>query len=167
MKSPALIVVTLFFALFAAPIVSESAQAESTQAKSTQAKSTRAAGLPAMTVWKSPSCGCCAGWVTHMRGNGFTVTVKETEDLGVVKKLSAVPDRLQSCHTAKVGGYVIEGHVPAKDVKRLLKTRPSAHGLAVPGMPSGSPGMENGQYDRYDVLLFKRDGGTTVFGSYP
>lgn len=145
------LVVALFIALFAAPLASQTVHAES---------------LPNMTVWKSPSCGCCASWVTHMRGNGFNMTVKDSNDLGKIKKRSGVPDRLQACHTAKIGDYVIEGHVHAKDVKRLLKTKPQALGLAVPGMPSGSPGMENGQHDRYDVLLFKRDGATKVFSSY-
>jgi hypothetical protein len=151
MKSPALIF-TLFFSLFVAPVATESARAES---------------LINMTVWKSPNCGCCTNWVAHMRRNGFNVIETETDDIGKIKKQSAIPERLQACHTAKVGDYVIEGHVHAKEVKRLLKTKLAAHGLAVPGMPSGSPGMENGQYDHYDVLLFKRDGSTKVFGSYP
>jgi len=147
-------VFTLFIALFIPPMMPMASQI------------VHAESLPNMTVWKSPTCGCCANWVAHMRGNGFNVTVKETNDLEKVKKLAAVPERLQSCHTAKVGSYVIEGHVHAKEVKRLLEAKPKAYGLAVPGMPSGSPGMENGQYDRYDVLLFKRNGATTAFGSY-
>ena len=122
--------------------------------------------LPAMTVWKSPWCGCCGDWVAHMRAAGFAVRVQEVEDLTAVKRMAAVPDALQSCHTARVDGYTVEGHVPAADVLRLLEERPEARGLAVPGMPSGSPGMENGQRDPYDVLLLGRDGGTEVFSSH-
>ncbi|MGA0394915.1 MAG: DUF411 domain-containing protein [Rhodospirillales bacterium] len=147
----ALLIAGLFL-FFTAPVTSHIARAESP---------------PNMTVWKSPYCGCCAHWVTHMRNNGFHVTVKDVEDLGRVKRREGISEHLQSCHTAKIGEYVIEGHVPAKDVKRLLKDRPKAHGLAVPGMPSGSPGMENGQIDRYDVLLLKRDGAPSVFSSHP
>jgi len=130
------------------------------------AASALAEQAPAMTVWKNPSCGCCGGWVEHMRANGFRVTVKEVEDLDPIKKLAGIPEELQSCHTARVGDYTIEGHVPAADVKRLLRDQPAARGLAVPGMPSGSPGMENGQYDAYDVLLIGKDGRTGVYGSY-
>ncbi len=122
--------------------------------------------LPAMTVWKSPWCGCCGEWVDHMRAAGFEVRVQDVEDLGLVKRMASVPDALQSCHTARVGGYTIEGHVPAADVGRLLDERPDAIGLFVPGMPSGSPGMENGQHDPYDVLMLKRGGDTEVFSSH-
>lgn len=120
----------------------------------------------AMTVWKSPWCGCCGKWVEHMRAAGFEVQVEEVENLGLVKRMVAVPDELQSCHTARVGGYTIEGHVPAADVVRLLDERPDALGLFVPGMPSGSPGMENGEHDPYDVLMLKRGGDTEVFSSH-
>ena len=122
--------------------------------------------MPAMTVWKSPWCGCCGNWIEHMRAAGFEVQVEEVEDLGVVKRMAMVPDHLQSCHTARVGGYTIEGHVPASDVLRLLEQRPDVLGLAVPGMPSGSPGMENGERDPYDVLMLRRDGETGVFSSH-
>ena len=122
--------------------------------------------LPAMTVWKSPLCGCCGKWVEHMENAGFKVTVKNTDTLEKVKKLAGIPEDLQSCHTATVGGYTIEGHVPAKDVKRLLENRPKVEGLAVPGMPSGSPGMENGERDAYDVVTFSRDGKTKLFSSH-
>lgn len=122
--------------------------------------------LPAVTVWKSQWCGCCGNWVAHMQDAGFNVTVKNTEELDTVKKLAGIPDKLQSCHTASVGGYKIEGHVPAADIKRLLAARPPVIGLAVPGMPSGSPGMENGERDPYDVLAFTRDGTTKVFSSH-
>ena len=122
--------------------------------------------LPPMTVWKTPWCGCCGKWVEHMRAAGFKVEVQNVANLDTVKRLAAVRDQLQSCHTASVGGYAIEGHVPATDVKRLLKTRPKVRGLAVPGMPSGSPGMENGERDPYDVLTFTADGKTKVFSSH-
>ena len=122
--------------------------------------------LPAMTVWKSPWCGCCGEWVEHMRAAGFEVQVNEVEDLSVVKRMAAVPADLESCHTARVGGYTVEGHVPAADIIILLDEQPDAHGLVVPGMPSGSPGMENGERDPYDVLLLKRDGETEVFSSH-
>jgi hypothetical protein len=122
--------------------------------------------LPAMTVWKSPWCGCCGNWIEHMRAAGFEVQVEEVEDLGMVKRMAAVPDDLQSCHTARVGGYTVEGHVPVRDVVRLLEERPDVLGLVVPGMPSGSPGMENGERDPYDVLMLKRDGETEVFSSH-
>jgi hypothetical protein len=122
--------------------------------------------LPTMTLWKSPWCGCCGNWVEHVRAAGFKVQVKEIEDLGVVKRMAAVPDDMQSCHTARVGGYTVEGHVPASDILRLLDERPNALGLVVPGMPSGSPGMENGEQDPYDVFLLKHDGETEVISSH-
>lgn len=125
--------------------------------------------LPAMTVYKSASCGCCAQWVTHARGAGFTVREVNTDDLGSVKREMGIPAALASCHTVVVGSYVVEGHVPADDVKRLLRERPQVRGLAVPGMPIGSPGMEQGppaQYERYDVLAFTSNGNTRVFASH-
>lgn len=125
-----------------------------------------AGDLPTMTVWKSPWCGCCGKWVEHVRAAGFTVIVKEVKNLTPVKRMAGIPDHLQSCHTAKVGEYVIEGHVPASDIKRLLETTPKARGLVVPGMPSGSPGMENGTRDPYDVHLLKGNGKTEVFASH-
>lgn len=126
----------------------------------------RAVAAPtAMTVYKSPTCGCCAKWVDHARAAGFVVTVKDTDDMDAVKRETGVPAALQACHTALVGGYVIEGHVPADVVRRLLADKPKGMGLAVPGMPAGSPGMEAGRKDRYDVLLFERSGATKVFAS--
>jgi len=119
-----------------------------------------------MTVYKDPNCGCCAQWVTHVRKAGFTVTVQDTADMDSVKVSFGVPAPLQSCHTARVGRYSIEGHVPADLIQRLLKEAPEARGLAVPGMPVGSPGMEMGaRKDRYDVLLFDKAGRTTVFAT--
>ncbi len=122
--------------------------------------------LPPMTVWKSPWCGCCAAWAQHMTDAGFKVEVREVEDLDTVKNSAGVPERLRSCHTATIGGYTIEGHVPAVDVKRLLSAKPEVAGLSVPGMPSGSPGMEDGRHDAYDVMTFTRGGETTVFNRY-
>ena len=122
--------------------------------------------LPTVTVYKSPTCGCCASWVDHLRANGFPVDVQDVEDLQAVKAEYGIPAPLQSCHTAVVDGYVVEGHVPAADVKRLLDERPDAGGLAVPGMPVGSPGMEQGDtVQPYDVLLLD-DGQTSVFAQH-
>lgn len=120
-----------------------------------------------MTVTKSPWCGCCSAWIEHMRQAGFEVTVHEEEDLTAIKEKMGVEPKLQSCHTGEVEGYVIEGHVPAEDVLRLLTERPKARGLTVPGMPAGSPGMEMGERkDAYDVLLIKEDGTTEVFSKH-
>jgi hypothetical protein len=120
-----------------------------------------------LVVYKSPSCGCCTEWVKHMRNNGFTVEVHDRNDMTPIKKQEGVPRNLQSCHTAKVGDYVIEGHVPASDVKRLLDEKPNVVGLTAPGMPHGSPGMDMGpRKDPYDVLTFNRSGQTTIFASH-
>ena len=125
----------------------------------------RAQTRPNMTVSKDPNCGCCSGWVAHLRRNGFAVTVNETLDVQSVKLRLGVPANLSSCHTAEIGGYVIEGHVPAHAVARLLAEKPTALGLAVPGMPIGSPGMEGGTPEIYDVILFGK-GGQRTFGQY-
>lgn len=123
---------------------------------------------PHMTVWRSPSCGCCGKWVDHMKAAGFKVTVESVDDLDKVKRLAGVSDELASCHTARIGGYTIEGHVPAADIKRLLTERPDVRGLAVPGMPMGSPGMEmpDGSREPYEVLAFK-GAKTYVFRKHP
>ena len=124
---------------------------------------------PMLEVWKDPSCGCCKDWADHLRTSGFTVKAHETGNAAARKELG-LPDRYGSCHTARVGGYVIEGHVPAREVHRLLKEKPAALGLAVPGMPIGSPGMDGAEYgkrrDAYQVLLVRRDGSSAVFQSY-
>lgn len=109
---------------------------------------------PAITVWKDPNCGCCGGWVEHLRRNGFTATVIETGDMAAIKTQRSVPADLASCHTAEIAGYTIEGHVPASAILRLLAEKPTGRGLAVPGMPIGSPGMEGGTPEVYDVMLF-------------
>lgn len=111
-----------------------------------------------ITVHKDPTCGCCTGWVRHLQRAGFTTNVIDTKELDPVKQRLGVPDDLAACHTAEASNYVVEGHVPASAVKRLLAERPSATGLAVPGMPVGSPGMEGGEPETYDVVLFGPDG---------
>lgn len=122
--------------------------------------------LPPMTVYKDPNCGCCTEWVAHVRRAGFTVTVRDTGDMASVKASFGVPAALVSCHTARVGAYAIEGHVPADLIIRLLNEQKPGRGLAVPGMPIGSPGMEQGsRKDPYDVLLFDKAGKTTVYAS--
>jgi hypothetical protein len=124
---------------------------------------------PLVEVWKSPTCGCCNDWITHLEANGFRVKGYDKGNIAMRKELG-MPMQYGSCHTAKVDGYVIEGHVPAKEIHRLLKERPKALGLSVPDMPIGSPGMDGpeygGQVDPYDVLLVQRNGTSKVFASY-
>lgn len=122
---------------------------------------------PKITVFKTAACGCCSKWVDHLKANGFQVTVNEVPSTTEYRRKYGVPDSLASCHTAVVGGYAIEGHVPAAEIHRLLKERPNAKGLAVPGMPMGAPGMEGPLKNRYSVLLFQADGRTTVYREYP
>ena len=131
------------------------------------AAATRAAEQPSITVHKDPNCGCCSGWVQHLRKAGFTVQAVDTAELDAVKTRLGVPGDLAACHTAQVAGYIVEGHVPAAALKRFLAEKPSAAGLAVPGMPVGSPGMESpGQPPaRYQVLTFDRSGRTAVFAT--
>ena len=118
-------------------------------------------------VVKTPTCGCCTDWVTHLRQAGYRVTVAHVNDLTPTARRLGVPDDLRSCHTATVGGYAIEGHVPAADIRRLLRERPAAAGIAVPGMPMGSPGMEHGNHrERYNTILFTRAGRRTVFARH-
>ena len=120
-----------------------------------------AAEQPPITVHKDPSCGCCSGWVRHLQQAGFVTTVVDTRELDAAKKRLGVPDDLAACHTAEVSGYVVEGHVPALALRRFLAERPNAAGLAVPGMPIGSPGMEGGTPEAYAVVLFGPDGRRT------
>ncbi|MDH4053130.1 MAG: DUF411 domain-containing protein [Rubrivivax sp.] len=121
-------------------------------------------------VWKSPTCGCCKDWVAHLEANGFRTRVHDTGNTAMRARLG-LDMKYGSCHTARVGGYAIEGHVPAADIRRLLKEAPKAIGLAVPGMPVGSPGMDGpayaGRRDPYDVLLVALDGTSSVFQSHP
>jgi hypothetical protein len=121
-----------------------------------------------ITVYKDPSCGCCTKWVAHLQTNGFAPQVRDRSDMDALKDSLGIPTALRSCHTAVAGKYLIEGHVPAGEVKRLLATAPSkVVGLAVPGMPVGSPGMETGgPADRYDVVAFAANGSTHVFSRH-
>ena len=117
-------------------------------------------------VYKSPTCGCCTDWIKHLRQNGFSVKAHDVADACEYRAKFGVPDQLGSCHTAMVGGYAIEGHVPAREIKRLLAEKPKAKGLAVPGMPRGSPGMEGPVSDPYEVLLFQASGNYAVYQKY-
>jgi hypothetical protein len=124
---------------------------------------------PSIEVWKSATCSCCGAWVKHLEANGFAVKVNDTTTgaLASLKRQAGIGDKLASCHTAKIDGYIIEGHVPGTDIKRLVAERPDAIGLTVPGMPVGSPGMEQGmEFEPYDVLLIKKDGGTETFAKH-
>ncbi len=124
--------------------------------------------LAEVTVWHSPTCGCCTDWVNHLEQYGFPVRKHVQHDVAMIKHRLGLPNNLASCHTAMVDGYVIEGHVPAEDIARLLKERPFVRGLSVPGMPIGSPGMEMGdRVDPYEVLSFDEDGKTEVFSRHP
>lgn len=111
-----------------------------------------------VTVHKDPNCGCCTGWAEHLQRAGFAVKIVETNNLDAVKKRLGVPSDLAACHTAQIAGYVVEGHVPAQALQRFLKEKPNALGLAVPGMPVGSPGMEGGKPEPYTVIMFGRNG---------
>ncbi len=125
-----------------------------------------AQSAPEVAVFKSATCGCCVKWVDHLKANGFATTSTNVEDMGVVKAKHSVPRSVHSCHTALVGGYVIEGHVPASDIKRLLKEKPAISGIGVAGMPAGSPGMESATPQRYDVLSFDKQGQTRVYSTH-
>ena len=124
---------------------------------------TEPSALPTVTVYKSASCGCCGAWVKHLRDNGFTVAVHDMDDLSEIKSANGVAPALQSCHTAVVGRYVIEGHVPADVIKRALKEQPKIAGLAVPGMVTGSPGMEGPNPQHYDIVAWTAQGKTAVY----
>ena len=126
------------------------------------------AALPHVLVHKTPTCGCCGAWIEHLREAGFTVEAQDHDDLGPAKERLGVPYGKGSCHTAEVGGYLVEGHVPASDIKRLLAEKPDARGLVLPGMPAGSPGMEmpDGFVEPYTVDLVERDGSTRAWASH-
>lgn len=119
-----------------------------------------------IVVYKDPDCGCCKNWIEHLRKHGFKVTSHDSRDMASIKSNFGVKSDLQSCHTAMVGGYVIEGHVSASDIQRLLKERPKIAGLAVPGMPMGSPGMEGPSSEKYEVIAFAKNGTTKVFSRH-
>lgn len=121
---------------------------------------------PVITVYKDPNCGCCNNWVAHLIRHGYRVVEKNSSEMTEIKRGLGVPQALESCHTAVVAGYVVEGHVPAPDIKRLLKQKPKVVGLAVPGMPVGSPGMEGSRVEAYSVLAFDKAGKTEVFAKH-
>lgn len=126
-----------------------------------------ASDTPVVDVYKSPTCGCCSKWVDHLKANGFTVRSHDTNDVAKHKARLGVPAGYGACHTAQVNGYLVEGHVPAKEIKRMLKQKPRVRGLAVPAMPMGSPGMETAGYkDSYDVFVVNRDGSTQTYAHY-
>lgn len=128
-----------------------------------------AAPLPVMQVWKDPNCGCCKDWIAYLEREGFRVQSHDTGNTAMRQRLG-LPMKYASCHTALIGGYVIEGHVNAREIRRLLQDRPAALGLSVPGMPIGSPGMDGPEYggrqDPYDVVLVLKDGSSRVYQSY-
>lgn len=119
-----------------------------------------------VTMYKSPNCQCCSGWVEHMEENGFSVAVHPTTELAPVKDQHNVPDQLRSCHTALIDGLVVEGHVPAEAINRMLANRPDAGGLAVPGMPAGAPGTRTAKGTPYEVFLFDGQGSQSVYGTF-
>ena len=125
-----------------------------------------ASAADAVDVYKSPYCGCCEKWVEHLQQAGFAVRTHDVNDVPAARQRLGMPERLGSCHTAKVAGYVVEGHVPAADIQRLLKEKPKAIGLAVPSMPPGSPGMESPKPVPYNTLLVQTGGATTVFAKH-
>ena len=130
------------------------------------AASLTAGAAETVEVFKSPYCGCCGHWVEYMKRNGFEVSVRDVDDVGAVRKQLGMPQKYGACHTAKVGGYVVEGHVPVEDVRKLLAEKPRAVGIAVPSMPPGSPGMPSDKPVAYDTLLVQRDGSNQVFSRH-
>ncbi|MBM4196835.1 MAG: DUF411 domain-containing protein [Gammaproteobacteria bacterium] len=125
-----------------------------------------AADAPLVEVWKSPTCGCCNTWIRHLKDAGFEVRSTDLDDVAPIKQRFKVPPELSSCHTATVGGYVVEGHVPADDIVRLLRSKPKVTGIYVPGMPVGSPGMEGPNAQTYEVLAVDSDGKRGVFATH-
>lgn len=145
-------------------IVAGAALAQSQQPVQRPAPPPPAAQASKVVVYKSPTCLCCGKWIDYLRANGFTVEVHDQDDLTSIKRGSGVPEALESCHTAQVGGYAIEGHVPVGAIRRMLRERPAIAGLAVPGMVAGTPGMEIGnQHPPYEVKSFTRDGHSAVY----
>jgi hypothetical protein len=122
--------------------------------------------LPAMAAYRNPGCGCCGNWAKLMKQAGFNITMLDDADLQARRTALGVPPSLAGCHLAQIESYIIEGHVPVEDILKLLRERPAARGLAVPGMPSGSPGMEGGEAEKYDVLIFSADGGSKIYSSH-
>lgn len=174
MRSPLMLALTAFVVIALAGAcqpapsgIDSSADASAPATTPVQTAANVDPDLPVITVYKSPTCGCCQGWVEHLQHDGFRVEVVEMTDRSGIAQGRGVPRDLGSCHTAVVGDYVVEGHVPAGDIRRLLEEAPDAAGIAVPGMPIGSPGMEQGdRIDPYDVVLIGRDGSRSVFASH-
>ena len=158
-------------AMIAAPVAEAPSAAPPAEDRGSLGVDTAAASFawPAMTVHKSPSCGCCVVWIEHMRRAGVPVEVVDTDDMGPIKQQLGVPYGKGSCHTARIDGYLIEGHVPVADIRRLLQERPQARGLVLPGMPAGSPGMEmpDGRRQAFTVELVARDGTTSDWAHHP
>ena len=129
---------------------------------------TATAAKPVAVVYKTSSCGCCKLWVEHLKANGFTVEAKDvsSDEVRAVSKAAGLKDDDSSCHTAKIGGYIVEGHVPASDIQRMLKEKPAIAGIAAPGMPQGSPGMEQGSKEPFDVVAFTKDGKTKLYSKH-
>lgn len=123
--------------------------------------------LTELVMYKNPGCKCCTKWAQYLEHNGFNVTIKPSNQMPAIKADKGVPYQLSSCHTAVVDGYVVEGHVPVQEIYRLLAQRPDAIGIAVPGMPQGSPGMETGRVEPYQVILFEENGNQKVYANYP
>lgn len=147
-----------------ATVIAQAGGAE--QSAETAAAPLAAGAEPVVHVYKTPTCGCCADWVTHIEEAGFKTEVQDLPNLNGIKQRLGLPQQLGSCHTAMVGGYVVEGHVPAEVIRRLLREKPALAGVAVPGMPMGSPGMEGPWTDPYDVVGFTTDGELQVYQSY-
>ena len=122
--------------------------------------------LPVVEVYKSPTCGCCGKWIEHMQKSGFKVETHDVDNIPASRKKLGMPDKYGSCHTSKIGNYVVEGHVPAQDIKRLLKEKPKALGLAIPSMPPGVPGMDIPNSPPYETLLVQADGSTRVYAKH-
>jgi hypothetical protein len=137
-------------------------------AVSAQQKPATTSAAPKVTVYKTSSCGCCKLWVDHLKASGFDVQAMDVSsaDVRAVSKAAGLPDDGVSCHTAKIGNYVVEGHVPASDIQRMLKEKPAIAGIAAPGMPQGSPGMDQGSKEPYDVMAFTKDGKMTVYAKH-
>ena len=120
----------------------------------------------AVATWKTPTCGCCSAWVDYMRKHGYRVSATDVADVGPVKRQHGLPEDMESCHTSLIGGYVVEGHVPVEDIRRMLAERPNIIGIAAPGMPHGSPGMESGIVHKYNVMAIGKDGSKTVWAAH-
>jgi hypothetical protein len=162
MNTKILVIGTLFTIAFTAFLFWPTDQQANTVA------SVQTGDVVEVVMYKNPNCGCCTKWAGHMNNNNFKVDERPTEELNKIKMENGISSELASCHTAFVGGYIVEGHVPAKDVQRLLDEKPEAIGITVPGMPAGSPGMEmeGRAAAKYDVLLIAKDGTTTVWASH-